>query len=110
MVLEMAVLNVHSGESQEFERALQGASALIASVAGYHAHELHRCVETPDRYLLLVYWERLEAHTVGFRQSAVYQEWKALLHHFYEPFPLVEHYQRVLRWPLGAPGIQEKLS
>lgn len=100
MVLEMAVLNVHSGKSHEFVRAFQRASALIASVAGYCAHELHRCVETPDRYLLLVYWEKLEAHTVGFRQSPVYQEWKSLLHHFYEPFPTVEHYERVLQWPL----------
>lgn len=95
MILEMAVLNVRSGESQNFERAFARTGAIIASIPGYVSHELHRCVETPGRYLLLVNWETLEAHTVGFRQSPVYAEWKALLHHFYEPFPTVEHFERI---------------
>ena len=60
-------------------------------MTGYLSHELKRCLEQENRYLLLVRWERLE-HTVGFRQSAAYGEWKALLHHFYDPFPTVEHY------------------
>ena len=54
--------------------------------------QLLRCIETPSRYLLLVDWETLEDHTEGFRKSAGYEEWKALLHHFYDPFPTVEHY------------------
>jgi heme-degrading monooxygenase HmoA len=58
--------------------------------------EVRRCIETRNRYLLLVAWEKLEDHTVGFRQSARYQEWRALLHHFYEPFPIVEHYEAPL--------------
>jgi len=59
------------------------------------SHELRRCVEAPNRYLLLVRWRKLEDHTVGFRKSARYEEWKKLLHHFYDPFPTVEHYEAV---------------
>ena len=62
---------------------------------GYVDHELQRCLETPSQFLLLVRWETLEDHTVGFRGSPDYQEWKALLHSFYEPFPVVEHYVTV---------------
>lgn len=92
MILEAAILNVKAGESAEFEAAFAETSPLIASRRGYIRHELQRCLETSDRYLLLVWWETLEDHTVGFRQSAEYQTWRKLLHHFYEPFPTVEHY------------------
>jgi heme-degrading monooxygenase HmoA len=78
--------------SAQFEAAFAQASAIIAASGGYVTHELHRCVENPDQYLLCVWWQRLEDHTVGFRGSAQYQQWRALLHHFYDPFPTVEHY------------------
>jgi heme-degrading monooxygenase HmoA len=93
MILEVAVLNVRAGESEAFERAFAQAQSIIASMPGCVSHQLHRCLESRDRYLLLVQWERLEDHTVGFRQSPRYQEWKRLLHHFYDPFPTVEHYE-----------------
>ncbi len=64
-------------------------------MSGYVSHEIQRCIESPDRYLLLVNWQTLEDHTVGFRGSPEYAEWKRLLHHFYDPFPTVEHYARV---------------
>ena len=92
MILEVAVLDVRAGEGARFEVAFRRAEPLIASAAGYQRHELRRCLEHSDRYLLLVWWDTLEAHTRGFRGSTAYQEWKALLHHFYEPFPVVEHY------------------
>jgi heme-degrading monooxygenase HmoA len=95
MVLEAAMLHVKPGLEAEFEEAFQKASSLLASMNGYINHELHRCIETPGKYLLLVRWGSLEAHTVGFRNSLEYQEWKHLLHHFYEPFPLVEHFQAI---------------
>ena len=91
-VLEVAILNVKVGESEAFEAAFARAAPIIASMRGYLSHELKRCLEKENRYLLLVRWETLEDHTVGFRQSEEYGEWKALLHHFYEPFPVVEHY------------------
>ena len=58
----------------------------------FQSLELQKCLERPNRYAMLVRWSRLEDHTVGFRQSAEYQRWKQLLHHFYDPFPDVEHY------------------
>lgn len=96
MILEVAVLDVRPGESDAFETAFREAQAIIASMPGYRSHQLQRCVEKADRYLLLVEWDTLEAHTVGFRGSAEYQRWKELLHRFYDPFPTVEHYVRVV--------------
>lgn len=96
MILEVAVLNIISGEELEFEQAFIHASKIIASIPGYISHDLQKCIETDNRYLLLVYWQTLEAHTITFRQSSVYQEWAKLLHHFYQPFPEVEHYYSVL--------------
>lgn len=95
MVLEVAILNVRPGRAGEFEEAFGEAQTLISSMPGYRRHELRRCVETEDRYLLLVWWTDLASHTVGFRESPEYQRWKALLHHFYDPFPEVEHYTPV---------------
>jgi heme-degrading monooxygenase HmoA len=95
MILEAALLNVRAGESDAFEAAFRRASPIIASTPGYVEHELQRCLEVEGKYLLLVRWQTLEAHTVGFRGSAGYQEWKALLHHFYDPFPTVEHFEQV---------------
>lgn len=92
MILEVAVLDVRAGEGPRFERAFEQAQSIIASMPGYQRHELRRCLEVASRYLLLVWWDSLEAHTVGFRGSPEYQRWKALLHPFYDPFPSVEHY------------------
>ena len=95
MTLEVAVLDVKPGLAPEFEAAFEKAQSIIASMPGYQSHQLQRCLENDNRYLLLVNWRCLEDHTVGFRQSARYQEWKALLHHFYDPFPTVEYYEAV---------------
>ena len=95
MVLELAILNVVPGRAAEFERAFGEAKGIIASMAGFQSLELQKCLEQPNRYALLVKWSTLEDHTAGFRQSPEYQRWKALLHHFYDPFPHVEHYTGV---------------
>ena len=92
MVLEVARLDVKPGQVAAFEAAFGKAQEIIAASPGYLSHELKRCLENENRYLLLVRWQTLEAHTVGFRASAPYQRWKALLHKFYDPFPTVEHY------------------
>lgn len=91
-MLEVAVLNVRPGRQQEFESAFAQAEPIIAASPGYISHELQRCIETSTRYLLLVKWRTLEDHTQGFRGSPAYQRWRDLLHHFYDPFPTVEHY------------------
>ena len=92
MILEIATLNVRAGMAQEFETAFARAAPIISSMPGYISHQLQRCIEAPNRYVLLVNWTTLEAHTVGFRGAPEYQQWKARLHHFYDPFPTVEHY------------------
>ena len=96
MILEVAILDLKPGIDREFEAAFKVASNIIVGMPGYIAHELQHCLENRDRYILLVRWEKLEDHTVGFRSSPEYQEWRDLLHHFYDPFPTVEHYQMVL--------------
>ena len=95
MILEVAPLKIRSGMSAEFEAAFRTAQRIIASMPGYLSHELQRCIERADEYLLLVRWQSLEAHEVGFRKSPQYQDWKTLLHHFYDPFPTVSHYEAV---------------
>jgi heme-degrading monooxygenase HmoA len=93
MILEVAILNIKQGFSLEFETAFEKAKAIISSMKGYISHELKKCIEIDDKYILLVRWETIEDHEIGFRKSNEYQEWKKLLHHFYEPFPVVEHYK-----------------
>jgi heme-degrading monooxygenase HmoA len=103
MILEVAILDIRPGSNAEFESAFQSASPLIAASDGYLGHELQLCMERASRYVLLVRWRTLEDHIVGFRGSARYQEWRQLLHHFYEPFPVVEHFVQVGAWtPEGA--------
>lgn len=96
MILEQAILQVRQGQEQEFEAAMQAAQPLIAATPGFIRLELRDCLEHRGKYLLLVWWQRLENHTVDFRQSDRYQRWRAMLHHFYDPFPIVEHYSAPL--------------
>jgi heme-degrading monooxygenase HmoA len=93
MILEIAILDVIAGQEAAFEEAFGEAQQLIATIPGYVNHDLKKCIEKPSRYILLVNWETLTDHTEGFRNSPQYQEWKALLHPFYDPFPEVEHYK-----------------
>lgn len=95
MILEVAVLNVVPGRANEFEEAFAKAQNIISSMSGYLGHELRSCLEVENQYILLVKWESVEAHTEGFRGSPEYAQWKALLHHFYDPFPEVHHYLSV---------------
>ena len=95
MILEVAILDVKTAQEQEFETAFEQAQDIISSMQGYISHQLQKCIENQQRYILLVNWQTLEDHTVGFRESAEYQQWRALLHHFYGPFPDVEHYQKI---------------
>jgi heme-degrading monooxygenase HmoA len=95
VVLEVAILNVRAGQEADFETAFEKAQRIISTMPGYLSHQLQRCIENSSRYILLVNWETLEDHTVGFRQSKPYQEWRDLLHRFYDPFPEVEHYELV---------------
>ncbi len=95
MILEIAQLQVRPGQAQEFEAAFHVAQKIISSMPCYLGHELHKCIEQDHHYMLLVRWETVEHHEVGFRKSAEYQQWRQLLHHFYDPFPTVLHYAQV---------------
>ena len=95
MILEVAILDVKPDRVKAFEADFMQAQVIIASVPGYISHELKRCIENASRYLLLVKWTTLEAHTKGFRGSSEYAAWKALLHRYYDPFPAVEHYEDI---------------
>ncbi|RMI29869.1 antibiotic biosynthesis monooxygenase family protein [Nocardia stercoris] len=97
MILEHALLPVRPELTAEFEHAFEQARHIIAAMPGFGSLTLSRCVERPGGYLLLVEWDTLADHTEGFRGSPEYLRWKALLHHFYEPFPVVEHYTTVIR-------------
>ena len=93
MILEVAPLDIRPGMASQFEQAFAKAQHIIASMPGYVRHSLQKCIENDHRYLLLVEWRELRDHTEGFRGSAQYSAWRKLLHHFYDPFPVVEHYE-----------------
>ncbi len=92
MILEIATLQIRPGQTAAFEAAFAQAQTIIASMPGYLGHELQRCVEHDHQYALLVRWTSVAAHEEGFRKSPGYATWRALLHHFYDPFPTVLHY------------------
>lgn len=95
MILEVAPLRIRPGQAERFENSFRQAQAIISAVPGYVSHELQRCVERPDEYVLLVRWESIDAHQVNFRGSPDYEQWRKLLHHYYDPFPTVLHYEAV---------------
>ena len=97
MITEHALLDVLPGRELEFVDAMERAKSLIAATPGFMSLRVERCLERPSRFLLLVEWERLEDHTEGFRGSVAYEEWRDALHHFYDPFPVVEHFYPVVR-------------
>ena len=94
MILEVARLDVIPGREDEFLAVFAEARQHIEVTPGFLGLDLKRCVDegSTHRFLLLVEWDSVEAHTVGFRGSDRYHRWRELLHHFYDPFPVVEHY------------------
>ncbi len=95
MITEVAFLYLKENKENLFESAFEKAQEIISKANGYIEHELLKCVEEENKYLLIVRWNTIEDHTEGFRKSEAYLEWQNLLHHFYDPFPVVEHYQEI---------------
>lgn len=95
MIREHALLPVHPSQEPAFEAAFAEARPLIAAQPGFRSLSLSRSIESPSTYLLLVEWDSVEAHTEGFRRSPEYAAWRELLHRFYDPFPVVEHFAEV---------------
>jgi heme-degrading monooxygenase HmoA len=92
MIVESAILPIKQGQERAFEAALKEALPLNQASKGFHKIEVRRCVEDASRYLLLVWWETVEDHTIGFRQSERYAKWRAALHRFYDGPLTVMHY------------------
>lgn len=94
-VLALATIDVIEGQEEQFEAAFSQAKSIISDMQGYISHDLQKQIENPSRYVVLVKWQTLEDHTIGFRESAEYLQWKKRLHHFYQTMPTIEHFQTV---------------
>ncbi|HMI97200.1 MAG TPA: antibiotic biosynthesis monooxygenase [Micropepsaceae bacterium] len=92
MIIESAILSIKPGQGPAFEAALKTALPLIEATPGFLGIEVWPCIENEDQYLLLVRWETLEDHTIGFRGSERFPKWRDALHHFYDPMPAIRHY------------------
>ena len=92
MIVEHAILQVRPGQSAAFAAAMAKARPLVAVQPGFQSIELRPSSDDPGSYLLLIKWDRIESHRDGFRQSPEYQQWRALLHHFYDSMPVVNYY------------------
>jgi heme-degrading monooxygenase HmoA len=97
VILEVVILDIKPELLSKYEPAFEQAQEIISGRKGYISHQLQKCLEKPNRYILLVNWQTLTDHTVGFRESAEFQEWRKILHHFYDPLPQVEHYELVFK-------------
>ena len=95
MVLEHALITVRPDSHAEFESAMVKAREVISTADGFRSLRLHRGLEAPDRYLLLVEWDTLEDHTVGFRESPAFPEWRSHIGPFFDTPPAVDHYDPV---------------
>jgi heme-degrading monooxygenase HmoA len=95
MIVELAQLTIVAGRETEFESVFRSAISTAAASHGYLAHELRRSIESPDRYMLRIEWETLEDHTVGFRGSPAFTQWRAQVGPFFASAPVVEHFAPV---------------
>lgn len=93
MILEVADIRVKEGTQAEFEQVVQGALETIFPTAhGFKGHNFRKSIESADRYLLLLTWQTLEDHTVGFRESPLFTQWRGLVGDFFASPPFVEHF------------------
>lgn len=98
MILEIAEIRIHPGQQAAFEAALaHGVATVIPRAKGFKGYKLHRGIESAERYVLQIWWETLEDHTVGFRQSELFPEWRAIVGSFFAQPPLVEHFDLVMK-------------
>lgn len=96
MILEHAVIDIKPGTGAEFDAAIErGVTTVIAKAKGFLGYQVHKGVESPERYLLMIRWATLEDHTVGFRESPAFQEWRAIVGPFFAAPPAVGHYELV---------------
>jgi heme-degrading monooxygenase HmoA len=93
MILELADIRILPGKQADFDSAItRGVELAISNATGFRGYKINKSVESPERYVLMIYWETLENHTVDFRESAAFQEWRALVGPFFAAAPVVEHF------------------
>lgn len=98
MILEIADIRIHPGQQAAFEEAIQRAlTTVLPRAKGVHGYKVNRCIETPERYILQIFWETLEDHTVGFRQGPLFTEWRSFIGPFFAGPPNVEHFTLVTK-------------
>ena len=98
MILEIAEIRIAPGRQAEFDEAIaRGLRTVIARAAGMRGYKVNKCIESPERYVLHVFWDRLEDHTVGFRESPLFAEWRAIVGPFFAQPPVVEHFELLLK-------------
>jgi heme-degrading monooxygenase HmoA len=98
MILEIADIRVPLGKQAEFDTAIQHGIATVASKAkGFRGFKVNKGLESPERYILMIYWETLENHTVDFRQGPLFAKWRAIVGPFFAAPPVVEHFTLVAK-------------
>jgi heme-degrading monooxygenase HmoA len=98
MILEVADIRIHPGQQAAFDEAIQrGLRTVIAQARGYAGYKVNKGIESPERYLLMIFWQTLEDHTVGFRESPAFAQWRAIVGPFFASPPVVEHFELLSR-------------
>jgi len=98
MILELADIRIQPGQHAEFEQAIQhGVETVIAKAKGFEGYKVNRCLESPERYVLQIFWTTLENHTVDFRESPAFAQWRSIVGPFFAQPPHVEHFELVCK-------------
>ncbi len=98
MILELADIRIQPGQQAAFDAAIEhGVTQVIAKAKGFRGYKVNRGIESPERYLLQIFWDTLENHTVDFRQSSAFAEWRSIVGPFFATPPVVEHFDLVVK-------------
>lgn len=98
MILELADIKIHPGQNTAFEEAIQrGVSEVASKAKGFQGFKVNRGIESQDRYILQIFWDTLENHTVDFRQGPLFAQWRAIVGPFFNGMPTVEHFELVTK-------------
>jgi len=93
MILELADIRIQPGKQAQFDAAIkQGVETVISKAKGFRGYKINKGIETPERYVLMIFWDTVENHTVDFRGSPAFQDWRALVGPFFAAPPSVEHF------------------
>ena len=98
MILEIADIRITPGKGKEFDAAIKlGVDSVVSKAIGFRGYKVNRGIESPDRYVLMIYWETLENHTVDFRQGPLFPQWRAIVGPLFAVPPSVEHFELVAK-------------